>query len=67
MKEADLLSEKPVVQFGDVNYDMGLSQRQIASNEAASGPNWDGGKKDIYFLYQNVDYPLPIHSCLYFW
>lgn len=25
VKEADLLSEKPRVQFGDVNYDTGLS------------------------------------------
>ena len=67
MKEADLLSEKPRVSFGDVNYDMGLSLRNIASNEAAWGTSWDADKEDIYFLYRNGDNPMPGHPCLYFW
>lgn len=67
MKEADLLSEKPRVQSDDVNYDTGLSPRNIASNEVTWRRSWDEGKEGIYFLYRNGDNPMPIHPCLYFW
>lgn len=67
MKEADLLREKPGVWFGEINYDVGLSQRNIASKEAAVEPGCDGGKELIYFLCRDLDYTVPINSCLNFW
>lgn len=60
------MRKKPRIRFGDVNSDEGLSQKNIASNEAALRSGWDGGNEDMYFLYRDLDGIVPNKFLLIF-